>query len=130
MGLIRTIIMLALLGGFAYCGATVDLGERTLFQHVAQIWSTDETQDLVDGVKDTGEPLMERLQRGIEAGLEEARGEEKGSEENGVGETESPEAERADASGASDASEGDGAEDGDDEADLEGENSVREADGG
>lgn len=71
--MIRGLIVIAALGGLAYCGATVELGQRTFFGHVAQIWSTDETQELVEGVKETGAPMVERIKRGVRAGVEEAR---------------------------------------------------------
>lgn len=69
--------MLVVLAGVAYCGATVRLGERTFFAHVARIWTTEETQELVQGVKESGAPVVERIKRGvragIEAGMDEAR---------------------------------------------------------
>lgn len=73
VGLIRSLFILVVLGGLAYFGATVELGQRTFFGHVARIWTTDETQDLVEGVKESGAPVMERIKRGVQAGLEEAR---------------------------------------------------------
>jgi len=72
-GLIRSIIIVAVLGAFVYCGATVKLGKRTFFGHVANIWRADETQDLVDGVKETGGPAVERVKRGVKAGVDEAQ---------------------------------------------------------
>lgn len=78
MGFIRSLFTIAILAVVGYCGATVPLGERTFFQHVAQIWKTDETQGLVEGVKDQGEPLMERIRRGVQAGVEEARRDDHG----------------------------------------------------
>jgi hypothetical protein len=73
MGLIRSLITLALVLGFVYCGATVPMGERTFFQHVAQIWKTDEAQQLRQGVQETSGPVVERVKRGVQAGVEEAR---------------------------------------------------------
>lgn len=72
MGLLKTLAALALLCGFAYCGATVPLGERTFFGHVAQIWASEETQDLVNGVKEASDPMLDRIERGVEAGMEAA----------------------------------------------------------
>jgi hypothetical protein len=69
MGLLRSILSLAILGVFLLVGFTVPVGERTLFGHVANIWSSDEAQELVDGVKDSSGPLVERVKRGVEAGL-------------------------------------------------------------
>lgn len=56
---------------FCYCGATVKLGKRTFFGHVQAIWAAEETQDMVDGVKEKSAPAMDKLQRGIEAGAAE-----------------------------------------------------------
>jgi len=71
MGLIRSLFSLALLSAFLIVGFTVPLGHRTLFGHVANIWSADETQELVEGVKESSGPLVERVKRGVEAGLAE-----------------------------------------------------------
>lgn len=60
---------MVLLGAFLLIGFTVPIGQRTLFGHVANIWSSNETQELVDGVKDSSGPLVDRVKRGVEAGL-------------------------------------------------------------
>lgn len=73
MGLIRTLVALVALSAMAYCGATVDLGDHTFFEHVGRIWRTDETQQLVRGVQEESGPVVDRVKRGIEAGLDEAR---------------------------------------------------------
>jgi hypothetical protein len=70
-GLLKSIITLAILGSLAVCGATVKLGDKTFFGHVARIWSTDETQDLVKGVKKTSGPVMDKVKRGVQAGYDE-----------------------------------------------------------
>lgn len=69
MGLIRSIISMALLAIFLFVGFTVPLGKRTLFGHIGNIWSSDATQELVDGVKDESGPLVDRVKRGVNAGL-------------------------------------------------------------
>lgn len=69
MGMIRSLISMALLGIFLVLGFTVPLGQRTLFGHVSNIWSSNEAQELVDGVKDSSEPLVKRVKRGVQAGL-------------------------------------------------------------
>lgn len=66
MSFIRSLITLVLLGAFAYCGATVKLGDHTFFQHVVRIWKTDEAQEMADGVKEKSEPYFERFGRAIE----------------------------------------------------------------
>ena len=72
MKLIRSLITLAIVVALVYLAATIKLGQRTLFGHVSQIWATDETQELVDGVKETSGPMMDKIKRGVKAGLEEA----------------------------------------------------------
>ncbi len=73
MSLIRGLILLAALIGFVIFGATVKLGERTLFQHVSRIWHSDETQDMVEGVKKESGPMVDRVKRGVKAGVKEAK---------------------------------------------------------
>lgn len=91
MGLIRSLITLACLGAFIYAGYTVPIGERTLFGHVSNIWEADETQELVDSVKDESKPLVERVKRGVEAGLDE---EESKSSDASDSDAETPSGER------------------------------------
>jgi hypothetical protein len=69
MGLIRSTISLAFLGLFILVGLTVPVGQRTLFGHVSNIWASDQAQELVEGVKDSSGPLVDRVKRGVEAGL-------------------------------------------------------------
>jgi hypothetical protein len=69
----RTIVWIVVLAVLLYIGATVKLGERTFFGHIKNIWSSDETQDMVKGIKESSGPMVERVQRGVKAGLEEAR---------------------------------------------------------
>ena len=66
--MIRLLIFLALAVGLAVCGSTVKLGKRTFFGHVKAIWSTEEVQELKDGVKDKAGPAAGRVKRGVEAG--------------------------------------------------------------
>ena len=83
--MIRSLVGLLLIASLAYCGATVPLGERTFFQHMANIWSSDQTQEMVEGVKETSAPLVERVKRGVKAGIEGAGGAE--SDDGGTGES-------------------------------------------
>jgi hypothetical protein len=71
-GLLRTLILIAFLGSLVYCGATVKLGQRTFFGHVSRIWSSDETREMVDGVKKSSDPVMDKIKRGVKAGYQEA----------------------------------------------------------
>lgn len=53
-------------------GATVKLGKRTFFGHVAAIWKTDEAQDMKEGIKEKAGPAAKKLERGVKAGYREA----------------------------------------------------------
>ena len=79
-GLIRSLITLVILGSLVYCGATVELGEHTFFGHMSRIWASDETRELVDGVKDKGEPVLDTIERGVKAGYEEMARRDAGSD--------------------------------------------------
>lgn len=72
VGLLRAIVFLAVVGAVVYLGATVELGQRTLFGHLLNIWASDEAQEMVDGIQEASGPLVERLSRGVQAGVEEA----------------------------------------------------------
>ena len=66
----RKILSLLIVLTVIVAAFTIDLGGKTFAQHVARIWKADETQDLVDGVKDASGPLANKLKRGAEAGWE------------------------------------------------------------
>ena len=71
--LVKLVVWLVLLVVFIWFGSTVELGKHTLFGHVKRIWASDETQDLVDGVKEKGGPTYDKVKRGVERGMEEAK---------------------------------------------------------
>jgi hypothetical protein len=58
---------IALMGflAFAWFGATVKLGSRTLFEHLHAIGQTKESQELVDGTKQAAAPLVDDVRRHI-----------------------------------------------------------------
>jgi hypothetical protein len=56
---------LAMLGVFAWFGATVTLGSRTLFGHLAAIAHTKESQELLEGTKQSAKPLVDDVRRRI-----------------------------------------------------------------
>lgn len=72
MRLIRSLISLAILGLLIYLGATVNLGTRTFFGHVANIWRSEEAAELRHDVGKTAGPILDKARRGAEAGWEEA----------------------------------------------------------
>ena len=71
--MIRTIVFLAIAIGLAWCGATVKLGQRTFFGHVRAIWATEEVQQLKTGVEDTAGPTVDKVKRGVKAGIDAAK---------------------------------------------------------
>jgi len=71
--MIRLILLLVIACGLAYCGATVKLGKRTFFGHVQAIWKTEEVQDMKDGIKEKAGPTVDKVQRGVKKGVEEAK---------------------------------------------------------
>lgn len=74
--MIRFIIFLLIAGALAYCGATVKLGKRTFFGHVQAIWKTEEVQEMKDGIKEKAGPAVDKVKRGVEKGIEEAKKDE------------------------------------------------------
>ena len=86
--MIRFVLLVLLALFVAWCSTTVKLGEYTFAGHVRRIWQSEETQDLkegvkekatsestkelVDDIKDKTEPVVDRVKRGVEAGVHEA----------------------------------------------------------
>lgn len=66
--MIKLIVYLAIIGGLAYCGATVKLGNKTFFEHVRAIWHTEQVQELKKGVEDKAGPAVDKLEKGAKAG--------------------------------------------------------------
>jgi hypothetical protein len=84
--MIRLLVFLAIAGALAYCGSTVPLGKRTFFGHVRAIWATEEVQELKQGVEEKAGPAVERVKRGVKAGIQAATGDDAGpSTSAGVG---------------------------------------------
>ena len=74
--LLKLCMSLAAFLVFAWFGATVKLGSRTLFEHLHAIGQTKESQELVDGTKQVAEPIVDDVKRRIGHG-------EKGEKEKG-----------------------------------------------
>ena len=74
--MIRFVLTLVIIGALAYLAATVKLGKRTFFGHVQAIWKTEEMQELKEGVGEKAGPAVEKVRRGVKAGLDEADKEE------------------------------------------------------
>jgi hypothetical protein len=85
---IRFVLLMLVALFVAWCSTTVNLGDYTFAGHVKRIWQSEETQDLkegvkekatsestkelVDDIKDKTEPVVDRVKRGVEAGVNEA----------------------------------------------------------
>ena len=72
--MIRLLVFLALAAGFVWFGSSVQIGKHTLFGHVRAIWATEQVQDLKHGVEEKAAPAVDRVKRGVKAGIEAARG--------------------------------------------------------
>jgi hypothetical protein len=79
--MLRFLVYLAIAVAIAYFATTVQLGKRTLVGHVRAIWHTEEVRELKDGVKEKAGPAVDRLERGVKAGVKEAT-DEKPAEAN------------------------------------------------
>lgn len=73
--LVKFIIGLVALGAFVWVGLTVPLGDRTLFEHVAAIGQSKESQELVRGTK----RKVGDLTRRFGSDDEDAKAEKKGA---------------------------------------------------
>ena len=69
---VKVALGLALVAGLVWFGMSVRLGKHTLFGHFEAIFESDETHDLVEGTKETIDPTVERVKRGVKAGMDEA----------------------------------------------------------
>jgi hypothetical protein len=74
--MLRFLLLLAICALLAYCGSTVKLGERTFFDHVRAIWSTSEVKDMRKGLEEKAAPALDKVKRGVKAGIEAAAGED------------------------------------------------------
>ncbi len=66
---LKLVIYLALLAGFIWFGTNVQLGNRTLFGHIRNIWKTHESQELVDGAKGKVGDLVDRASDKVAKGV-------------------------------------------------------------
>src|SRR5512140_596365 len=66
---LKLVVYLALLVGFVWFGSTVELGNRTLFGHIQNIWKTHESQELMDGAKGKVGDLVERASDKVAKGV-------------------------------------------------------------
>jgi hypothetical protein len=76
--MLRLLLILTIAAVIAYFGSTVKLGQRTFFGHVRAIWSTDEAKDMRKGLEEKAGPALDRMKRGVEAGIKAAAGDDGG----------------------------------------------------
>jgi len=67
--LLRLVIYLAMVVAFVWFGTTVELGKRTLFGHIQNIWKTHESQELVNGTKGKVGDLVDRASEKVTEGI-------------------------------------------------------------
>lgn len=66
--MIRFVLTAAFIAVFIWFGYTVNLGKRTLFGHISNIWSSDEAQEMREDVKKKTEPIIDKAKNGAERG--------------------------------------------------------------
>ncbi len=64
----KFLIGMASLAAFVWFGANVRLGSRTLFEHLQAIGRTRETQDLLDGTRESAKPLVDGVRKRLAGG--------------------------------------------------------------
>lgn len=72
LGFLRVLVSACVLGALVWVAVALPLGDHTLWGHVQRIWATEEAQDLVEGAEKSAGPAVERVTRGIKAGVREA----------------------------------------------------------
>jgi hypothetical protein len=66
---LRLLFYLGVMVAFVWFGATVELGNRTLFGHIQNIWKTHESQELLDGTKGKVGELVNRASDKVVKGV-------------------------------------------------------------
>ena len=72
MKALRSLFSLVVFGAVALFAVKVPIGDFTLVGHFSRIWKAEATKDLVDSLKEESGPAIDRMRRGVEAGLDEA----------------------------------------------------------
>jgi len=73
--MLRLLLWIAVIGLFILFGSTVNLGHRTLFGHIGNIWSSKEAGEMKDDVKEGSKPALEKIERAGKAAVEELKSE-------------------------------------------------------
>jgi hypothetical protein len=61
--IIKFLMGMVSLAVFVWFGANVPLGSRTLFEHLQAIGRTRETQDLLEGTRQSAKPLVDGVRK-------------------------------------------------------------------
>ncbi len=69
----RLLIWILVIGLFILFGSTVNLGRRTLFGHIGNIWSSDEASEMKEDVKTGSKPALEKVKRAGKAAVQELK---------------------------------------------------------
>ncbi len=72
----RKLVWLVVIGGLSFFVFTVDVGSRTISEHVSRIWQSEEAQEMVTDVKKASGPLTKKVKRGVKAGWNEFKSED------------------------------------------------------
>ncbi|MES1205315.1 MAG: hypothetical protein ABUS79_05200 [Pseudomonadota bacterium] len=65
--IVKLLLGLCGLAAFVWFGSNIPLGSRTLFQHLQAIGGTRETQDLLDGTRQSAKPIVDGVRRHLGA---------------------------------------------------------------
>jgi hypothetical protein len=65
---IKLLIWVAAIALFIVLGSTVNCGRRTLFGHIANIWSSDEAKEMKEDVKEGTKPALKKGWEATKAG--------------------------------------------------------------
>jgi hypothetical protein len=82
---IRALLGLLVLLGIGTCAVAVPIGSRTTWQHLQRIWRADETQEMVREVETNAGPLVDKVRRGVEAGVKAATAPDAGPADDRAG---------------------------------------------
>ena len=63
--MLKLVALVALFAGFCWVGTHLQLGPHTLFGHLRAIAQTKESQELLDGTRESAKPLVDDVRRRI-----------------------------------------------------------------
>jgi len=69
----RLLFWILIIGLFILFGSTVNLGHRTLFGHIGNIWSSNEASEMKQDVKTGTKPALDKVKRAGKAAVEELK---------------------------------------------------------